>query len=60
MARLKKEIALLQLLKVVDPEAYEQMKAMIMKRCADCQEWVCDGCKHKAERIFVEEDDEID
>ena len=52
-----KEGNLLQILKVADPEAYESMKAMIMKRCADCQEFVCDGCKHKAERIFVEEDD---
>lgn len=58
MARLKKEIALLQLLKVAYPEAYEQMKAMIMKRCADCQEWDCDGCEHKAERIFVEEEED--
>lgn len=31
MARLKKEIALIQLLKVADPETYEKMKGILKK-----------------------------
>ena len=53
---MKKESNLLQLLRVADPETYEKMKAVI-KPCSDCQEWDCDGCKHKAARNFLEEED---
>ena len=56
MARLKMESNILQLLKVVDPEAYEKMKAMIRKTCSDCQEWDCDGCENKKARNFLEEE----
>lgn len=48
---------IMQILKVIDPKAYDKMRAMIRKPCSNCQEWECDGCENKKARNFLEEDD---